>query len=520
MTSITEKSDSGSIRPLQVVLDAWRIYRSNAITLIAIAVAGLLCFAVSEIAALAKTNRLWWAGRSLFVPGVMLYLWASAAMVVATSAARAGEHVSLRMSFERVSPRFWRYAMAFVLYWLLSCFGLFALVVLGLYWSTVHSLAGCAALLQNPSASVRPLRRSSDLIKGNFWPSLALMFVLATLAGAGLAGTYAVSHIRPVTACLFACIWVILLWPFWTAVHTVAYDRVTRGEQEKSPTDTDVQATSSCLTGCGLAVLLTVLLTGAASGTIIVLGDWIEGEREGGTPYEGAESLTGTQSLVPKGPLQINGLKIVLPEQWSALKDPFLERTRYILRYRGSPRYERDDAPDVERMDTEGSQAKDSRSARSDEAELKRKLEDILEVDLWTKSLSELPAPELNVFFNKAREKIARLLQEASVELFGRRIPADAPTKWTLDRMDTKGRTWWRYSRSWRPRIGPEDVEIRKDLFYSAADSRLIVVVCTAHLPLSPAAEFEKLQNVAEAMMRRLLEDVKITVASGKEGNP
>ncbi|MFW6189692.1 MAG: hypothetical protein ACOC7T_04585 [Planctomycetota bacterium] len=282
MAAEAEEAGAEQVLPLQVLGRAGRLYSQHALRLLAVAAVGQGLYLASELISRAGGNLAWWLSRSLLAPGVVLHLWAGAAMILAVSAAREDGKVALREGFDRVADRFWWYAMAAVLYQLLWWLGLLLFLVFGLYWVTVYSMAGYAAVLEEPARKPGPLRRSRELVKGHFWRVFTVMLVLGLLVAVGAAGGWALAGVHPLAMRLFPSLWWILLWPFWTAAHVEVYRRLRRSEAEPREEVRERPTRASCALGCLLAV-------GLALAIAALLAVWVGALENLPTDAEGAE---------------------------------------------------------------------------------------------------------------------------------------------------------------------------------------------------------------------------------------
>jgi hypothetical protein len=249
--------------PLGVLSRAGRLYGENVGRFLFIAFLGQFFYVAGELMSAAGGNAAWWAGRALFFPGLILHFWAGAAMIVAVRAADRGEDLSLKGCFDRVAPVFWWYVMALVIYRFVSLVGFLLLVVMGLYWGTRYSLAGCVAVLEGPSRDPGPLGRSGQLVRGSFWRVLVpLLVVLIPGAGLPVLTEVVLDLQRPVSG-LLAGVWWMALWPLWTGVHVVIYGALSRSEPAEEETAEGQPGRGACLVGClaalGLVVALIVL---------------------------------------------------------------------------------------------------------------------------------------------------------------------------------------------------------------------------------------------------------------------
>jgi len=201
---------------------AWTLYRRNLGLFLRIALIGYALTAIHHVLRSTEVYVLYWAAWGILPAALVLRLWAGAAMIVATSARHRGLSIGLNECFAGVEGRYLKYARATVLYFLVCVTGGLILVVPGIFWATVYSLGGYAAVLENgPGGGY--LRRSSELVRDSFWQVVTPGMVLAALAVAGVLMPYPLFRVNVwVGLILWVCYWVFL-WPFWTAVHTVLY---------------------------------------------------------------------------------------------------------------------------------------------------------------------------------------------------------------------------------------------------------------------------------------------------------
>ena len=244
---------------------AWALYRRNLGLFLRIALIGYALTAIHHVLKTTEVYALYWAAWGILPAALVLRLWAGAAMIVATSARHRGLSIGLSDCFARVEGLYLKYARATVLYFLLCVTGGLILVVPGVIWATIYSLGGYAAVLENgPGGGY--LRRSSELVRDSFGNVVIPAVALAVLVVAGVFMPYQLSRVNVWAGLVLRVGYWVLLWPFWTATHTVLYYKLLEHSvlppltRERRGTAEEVRGCLSAALGAvGLVVAIVVL---------------------------------------------------------------------------------------------------------------------------------------------------------------------------------------------------------------------------------------------------------------------
>jgi len=258
-----------------LLLASLRLYRDNFLLFLLIAITGRALFIAGDLFAIAGplTGLTWlrWVGRALLAPAAVMGFWAGAALIVATSRTYRRQGIGLAESLAAVGGPYWNYVAAVVLYHLACAAGLLLLVLPGLYLGIVLCLAGYVAVLEGTSG-LAALKRSRQLVHGSVWCAFMVMFILTLVLWAP---SFALSTVQE--ACyglgrVAANVYSILVWPFWTAAHTVLYHRLAEGGKQAQQAQVAAVPRSE-MRGClpaflsavGLVAVIAVLWVGWAT---------------------------------------------------------------------------------------------------------------------------------------------------------------------------------------------------------------------------------------------------------------
>ncbi len=245
-----------------VLVGALRLYRDNLSLLLLISLVGNALFMVLGVifSTWLFTMPRWafWASWALNLPALVLWLWAAAALMVATSDASLGREPELKRSFVSVEEPFWHYVGAVAVYWLSVSIGTCLLLVPGVYLGTIFCFAGYVAVLEGRSV-FSAFRRSRRIVRGSFWRVFAVLLVVtAVQVVVSLAiGWLGQLHRALETVASIVC-WT-LLWPFYIGVRVVLYQALAgpKAEREAPPPE---QAEKGGKRRVVLAVLLVLVL--------------------------------------------------------------------------------------------------------------------------------------------------------------------------------------------------------------------------------------------------------------------
>lgn len=242
------------VRPGDILLRSWYLYRDNFLLFILIAVIGQALYTVRGALSATGVQGLWAVGVGLVPAAIVIRFWAGAALIVAASSRHNAQEVSLKGCFAKVEGRYLTYVMATVLYSLASVTGLLLLIVPGLYVGTILCLAAYVAVLEDRKLA-GSFRRSRQLVAGSFWRVLLIMLFLGVLGAAGGFAAYGLSRVHHIIPIVWLAAYEVLLWPFSTAVHAVLYRRLAEKEEPSRPS---AEAAEKEKTGCLLALLCAI----------------------------------------------------------------------------------------------------------------------------------------------------------------------------------------------------------------------------------------------------------------------
>jgi hypothetical protein len=167
-----------AVRLGDVFAVAWRLtYRDYNLFFTIILLSGLFD-AVVRLAAPDMGSRI--AGHIFSVTGFMISIWGLIALIVAENARLHRRPISLIQAYGKARVSYLPYLMTFVVSTLIILGGILVLILPGLFFAVIFSLAGYAAVIEHKDWR-QALTRSKELIQPLFWPVAGLMLVQACI---------------------------------------------------------------------------------------------------------------------------------------------------------------------------------------------------------------------------------------------------------------------------------------------------------------------------------------------------
>ncbi len=251
-----------SVEILPILKRSLSLYKDNFSLFIKIAILGEAVYLLDMIRRTLPQDVLPWTGFIVLPAGILVYTWASIALVIAASNRYADKTIVLKESFVQVKGKYWRYICVGILYLLILGTGLLLFLIPGIYWGTIFSLAGLVVVLEK-RRDISPFKISKILVRGNFWKVffLGLIMLVLSLPPLFLLRT---ARINENLAIIVGRVFYIFLGPFSTSVSVTLY-HVLRDRKESELAvvpEARVKRGKGCL-GClgtvGLVISIIVL---------------------------------------------------------------------------------------------------------------------------------------------------------------------------------------------------------------------------------------------------------------------
>lgn len=257
------RTNEGALQPVsitEIAAQSWRLYVKNFSLFVSIAVLGsALGLLEGFIEIFFKTT--WWVNW-LGLAGAFLSAWASLALIIAASHRHQDKRISIQDAFTAAKETYWRYIGASILYGLFFVAGSLLLIIPGLYWGTIFSLAPIVAALESKQ-DASSLQVSQSLIRGSFWRVFVIGLIISSLVISALGLFHMLGLDQRAQSLIFIGTG-ICFGPLFTAISVTLYHRLNR-RKEIEPVTTEASSRRSRRIGwvgiTGLVVLIVVLVS-------------------------------------------------------------------------------------------------------------------------------------------------------------------------------------------------------------------------------------------------------------------
>lgn len=248
-----------------ILKEAVVLCKTNFFLFIAITLLGFSAFLLKMILSLIPQLVHPWILSGLSLTGIFIYEWSVIALIIAVSHRCSGHETTFRECLIQTKGRYWRVIGVEVQCFLIFVVGLLLLVVPGIYWGTLFSLAALAAVLETRK-NISSLRMSKELVKGSFWKVFLIGLIMLALGSSLEFATFGLSKISQNLATIAQEVFAIFYFPFSGAVGTVLYLRLKENKQahvalrKEEPVRTRGKIWLGCLGALGLVAAVAVLI--------------------------------------------------------------------------------------------------------------------------------------------------------------------------------------------------------------------------------------------------------------------
>lgn len=250
-----------SILIIPILKESLSLYKDNFLLFFSISLIGYALFLFGQSLAIFNISFGWFES-IIFLLGSILNFWAMVALILAVSKKHLNEDIDVKQSFVETKSKIGRFIGVTILGSLIFIAGSLLLVIPGMYWGTIFSLAGIVLVLEN-TAFFESFKRSKNLIQDSFWPIFGfylLLFLVFSL-------TWLIYRID---LSMIAKTWLmyltsILSAPWGVAININIYNRLKKVKGEiRHPEDKEIKKGVGCL-GCmgmiGLVIAVIILST-------------------------------------------------------------------------------------------------------------------------------------------------------------------------------------------------------------------------------------------------------------------
>lgn len=248
-----------------ILKEAAVLCKTNFFLFIAITLLGFSAFLLKTVLSVIPQLVHPWILSGLSLTGIFTYQWSVIALIIAVSHRYVGRKTTFRECLTQTKGRYWRVVGVEVQCFLIFVVGLLLLVVPGIYWGTLFSLAALAAVLET-RRDINPLRMSTELVKESFWKVFLVGLIMLALGSSLEFVTFGLSKISQNLETITHEIFTIFYFPFSGAVGTVLYLRLKEKKQgelalrKEEMVHTRGKSWLGCLGALGLVVAIVVLI--------------------------------------------------------------------------------------------------------------------------------------------------------------------------------------------------------------------------------------------------------------------
>lgn len=205
-----------------------------------------------------------WVSFIIISLSFLISFWASLALIIAVSKRYLNNSITLKECFIKTEGRYWKFVGISMLYYLIWGIGLLLLLIPGIYWWTIFSLAIVIVVLERRT-DIGPLKMSRELIKESFWKVFSLMLILLALSLPSYF-IYKFPQISENLAMILGNIFFIFYASFSPVAMVVLYYRLKEKKAAQLPLEPAIPIKYSkgwltCLGAIGLAISILILST-------------------------------------------------------------------------------------------------------------------------------------------------------------------------------------------------------------------------------------------------------------------
>jgi len=245
------------IQVLPILKESLNLYRDNFQLFFTVTLAGYAVFLLEHLLLIYDINigilRL-----LTFIIGFLVLFWSTAALTQAVSKRYQGLEIDFKAAFQDTKDKLWRLIGISILQSLIITTGLLLLVIPGLYWAALFSLAGIVLILED-TGLFESFKRSQNLIQLHFWPVFGiylLLFLINSLPQVYLYGL----PLSISSKTLLVYFLSLLLTPWGMSVSVNIYNRLKQTQPEiELSADQAPRKGSGCL-GCLTMILLSAVI--------------------------------------------------------------------------------------------------------------------------------------------------------------------------------------------------------------------------------------------------------------------
>jgi len=259
-----------SINIWTILGQSLQLYKRNFFLFIGIVGLGYALWVINDLLAILVKPHYAWSSILLGSLGYFVMFWSSAAVVIAVSARYSDKRVTLKECFAGVKGNYWRFMGVSILYVLILGAGLLLLVIPGICWGTIFSLAPVAVLLEKRK-DMGSFKISKALIKGSFWRVFLLWLIISAIPLFLYTLFFRSASVNQSLSMLLVQITSVFYVSFEMVVGVVLYHKVKEMKKDALPVESETPAkrNKGCLGCLGALGLLIVI--------IIISSFWISG---------------------------------------------------------------------------------------------------------------------------------------------------------------------------------------------------------------------------------------------------
>lgn len=230
-------AESTKLQIGKIIAGALELYKKNFVLFFGIALAGCLLYNGAQVLSIRYLQKEPVLPASLMTStlvGILLALWAVAALIIAVNKKLTGETVNFALSYSQSLKKYPRVFLLNIIAGIAIFTGSLLFIIPGIFAAIIFWLVPAMAVLEEGNFFV-PIKKSPILILSDFWRVLLLILAIAAPYFIIILLIVLIFGHRTIVTAVISGVSGILITPFYVGVSVLSYNELKQAKESQIP---------------------------------------------------------------------------------------------------------------------------------------------------------------------------------------------------------------------------------------------------------------------------------------------